>query len=413
MWGLRHRVSNMRHRGERARARARKYYKGHKSKVVHEGQPPRKTKYTGRASRSSGDCASVPHDPANTLAARASNAALADGATVAAGAAAGALCIGGDALGLRLEHDHIFAIILAGQVIDVRDVIPRVPIKRLLQSQLVDVMGDEAGGTAEDEQTVQATEGQEVLNLVGREGAARADHVHEAHGDATVHVQDQVRPLAGGDLLHPTREVQDGCASEVLLGEVLDDDHALVGIRQRLDSVPDAHDELVVLLATLHEALRRHARIVRFLKHPGRIIQSSAEAGTDGQQTRDEGRNEVLAGAGRHDGVVGSAHRWAVVRSDHQDHLDELAAGLREALPEPEQGEHAADAQVLAEDVRDRHAAVLELLATVVGDGGDEVGGLADQSQLLGPSVVQRHCGRHFLGLLHDGSLHNHLRVHL
>ena len=44
-----------------------------------------------------------------------------------------------------------------------------------------------------------------------------------------------------------------------------------------------------------------------------------------------------------------------------------------EVPPPPTPSEHAADTEVFLEDLGDGHVAVEQLLAPVVGDGGDEV----------------------------------------
>ena len=44
----------------------------------------------------------------------------------------------------------------------------------------------------------------------------------------------------------------------------------------------------------------------------------------DGEESRGEGGDEVLASASTHDGVVGARDRGAVVGRHHQTHLKEL-----------------------------------------------------------------------------------------
>ena len=56
---------------------------------------------------------------------------------------------------------------------------------------------------------------------------------------------------------------------------------------------------------------------------------------------------------GAHDVVVRAEHRGPAVRRDHQTHLQELAGVGRQPPLEPEQGEHAADAHVLPEHLRE------------------------------------------------------------
>mmetsp|Transcript_83483 Transcript_83483/g.150615 ORF Transcript_83483/g.150615 Transcript_83483/m.150615 type:complete len:317 (+) Transcript_83483:664-1614(+) len=288
------------------------------------------------------------------------------------------------------------------RLLDVGDVVPWVAVQRLLQSQLVEVVADEAHGAAQHEESIQAAKGHEVVALLPGEGSARADHVHEGHRDAAVHVEDQIRALAGGDLLHRQCVVQNWSLLEVLLGIILDDLHALIRVGQGLDAVANAHDELVALLHLLNPGSWVRTAVLGGREHQRGVVQSSAKARADGQEATAEGANQVLAGARRDNGVVGAAHRWAVVCCDLQDHLDELGAFPGQLTPEPEQGEDTSDAQVLLEDLADGEAAILELLASVVGDGGDEVGRLPDHAQLLGPGVVHWHLRSLALRCLHD-----------
>ena len=70
---------------------------------------------------------------------------------------------------------------------------------------------------------------------------------------------------------------------------------------------------------------------------------------------------------GTHDGVVRAEHRGPAVRRDHQTHLQELAGLGRQPPLEPEQREHAADAHVLPEHLRDGDPGVEQLLAELAG----------------------------------------------
>jgi hypothetical protein len=73
----------------------------------------------------------------------------------------------------------------------------------------------------------------------------------------------------------------------------------------------------------------------------------------------------------------------SMVRGQLEDHLDEFASVRGQSSLEPEKGEDTSDSDLLLEDVRDPHAGVEELLASLVGDGGDEGGGLSDHAELL------------------------------
>ena len=52
----------------------------------------------------------------------------------------------------------------------------------------------------------------------------------------------------------------------------------------------------------------------------------------NGAETGNERRNEVLAGSGRHDGVVGSGHGRAVVSGDHDAKFQELEEVIRQVV---------------------------------------------------------------------------------
>ena len=52
------------------------------------------------------------------------------------------------------------------------------------------------------------------------------------------------------------------------------------------------------------------------------------------------------------DGVVRPRDRGPMVRGDHQDHLDELRAVVRQLPAEPQERQHAADADVLPKALR-------------------------------------------------------------
>ncbi len=93
-----------------------------------------------------------------------------------------------------------------------------------------------------------------------------------------------------------------------------------------------------------------------------------------------------------------------MVGREHEDHLEELGRVLGQAAAEPQQGHDAADANLLPEHVGDGHAGVEQLLATVIRDGRDEGGRLADEAELLGPRVVDGDLGNHGLGLGLDGA---------
>lgn len=82
---------------------------------------------------------------------------------------------------------------------------------------------DEANAAAEDKQTVDGTHVNVLLCLLPGEAARVTEHVNERHGDHSVHVQNQVGLLRGGDFLHLEGVVQEGGGGEVLQHKFLDD----------------------------------------------------------------------------------------------------------------------------------------------------------------------------------------------
>mmetsp|Transcript_23113 Transcript_23113/g.64129 ORF Transcript_23113/g.64129 Transcript_23113/m.64129 type:complete len:367 (+) Transcript_23113:930-2030(+) len=102
-----------------------------------------------------------------------------------------------------------------------------------------------------------------------------------------------------------------------------------------------------------------------------------------------------------------------MVCSDHEDHLNELGALLGELPAEPQEREDAANAHLLLKDFGDGHAAVLQLLAAIIRDGGDEVRWFADHAQLLSPCVVHGHLRCLPLWGLNDLAAQHEVRVDL
>jgi hypothetical protein len=82
---------------------------------------------------------------------------------------------------------------------------------------------NEANAAAEDKQTVDGTHINVFLCLLPGEAARVAEHVNKRHGDHSVHVQNQVGLLGGGDFLHLEGVVQQGGGAEVFQHKFLDD----------------------------------------------------------------------------------------------------------------------------------------------------------------------------------------------
>eukprot|EP00443_Scrippsiella_acuminata_P088014 CAMPEP_0115431996 /NCGR_PEP_ID=MMETSP0271-20121206/31863_1 /TAXON_ID=71861 /ORGANISM="Scrippsiella trochoidea, Strain CCMP3099" /LENGTH=157 /DNA_ID=CAMNT_0002857303 /DNA_START=61 /DNA_END=532 /DNA_ORIENTATION=+ len=67
---------------------------------------------------------------------------------------------------LRRPAHNLPEDLVARQLLDVCDVIPRVAVERLLQPQLVKVVADETDGAAQHEQPIEATKRHQVITLL-------------------------------------------------------------------------------------------------------------------------------------------------------------------------------------------------------------------------------------------------------
>lgn len=110
------------------------------------------------------------------------------------------------------------------------------------QALLVQEMGDETDASAEDEEAVEHAHGEVVFGFFGGEGAAVADEVDEADGDAAVDVEDEVVLLGGGDCLDGNGVVEELVRREVLDHVFLDQLDTEVRVGAGLDTVANTGD---------------------------------------------------------------------------------------------------------------------------------------------------------------------------
>lgn len=171
--------------------------------------------------------------------------------------------------------------------------------------------------------------------------------------------------------------------------------------------------ELVLLPHGVDEVTGRETLVVGAGELVSGAVEGTTETRTDGQETGDESGDQVLAGTGGDDGVHGTGHGRTVVGSEHEDHLEELGGVVGQTAAEPQERHDTTDTDVVLEDVGNGHAGVEELLATVVGNGGDEGSGLTDETELLGPGVVNGDLGDGRLVLGLDGAGRDGLLVDL
>jgi hypothetical protein len=171
--------------------------------------------------------------------------------------------------------------------------------------------------------------------------------------------------------------------------------------------------ELVLFPHAVDEVTRRETLVVCAGELLSGAVKSTTETRTNGQETGNESRDKILAGTGGNNGVHGTGHGRTVVGSKHEDHLEELGGVVGETAAEPQERHDTTDTDVVLEDVGNGHASVEELLATVVGNGGDEGSGLTDETELLGPGVVDGDLGNNGLRLGLDAALGNEVLVDL
>jgi len=295
----------------------------------------------------------------------------------------------------------------------VGDVVPGVTVQTGAQALLIEIVGNQTDAATQNEQAIENAHAHVVLDLLGGESTAVAEQVNEADSNATIDVQDQVVLLGGGYGLDSNGVVEQLGAGEVLLNELLDELDTQVGVVAGLDLVADTGDQLVLLAHDVHEVTGAQALVEGLGELLGGTVQRTTETRTNGQQTRDQGGDEVLARTSSDDGVHGTGDGGTVVSSEHENHLEELASVAREAAAEPQQRHYTANANVLLEDIGNGHTGIQQLLATVVGDGGDEGSGLTDETELLGPRVVNGNLGDNWLRSGLDRTLSDLLIVDL
>jgi hypothetical protein len=286
-------------------------------------------------------------------------------------------------------------------------------VKTSAQTLLVEEMGNKTNASAENEETVEDTHLEVVLGLLGREGTAVADEIDEADSNAAVDVEDQVVLLGGSNSLDSESVVEKLVAGEVFENVLLDQLDTEIGVVSGLDTVTDTGDELVSLTHAVDEVTRAQALVESAGELISGTIEGTTESRTNGQETRDESTDQVLASASGDNGVHGTRHGRTVVSSQHENHLEELGGVGRKAAAEPQQRHDTTDANILLENVGNRHAGVKKLLTTVIGDSGNESSGLSDEAKLLGPGVVERDLRNDGLGLGNDGAIGDELVVNL
>lgn len=142
---------------------------------------------------------------------------------------------------------------------EIGDIVPRMPVKTGLQPLLIEVMGNQANGTAKNEETVKDTNLRAIsdiqrevrvysaypqifLGFFSGEGTAIPDEVDEANSNGTVNVQDQIVLLAGRNGLHSKGVIEQLVRGEMLQDKFLHQLHTKIGIVPRLDFVANTRN---------------------------------------------------------------------------------------------------------------------------------------------------------------------------
>lgn len=250
-------------------------------------------------------------------------------------------------------------------------------------------MTNETDTPAQNEETIESTVLEVLLSLFLGEGTASADQVTEGSGNGTVDVQDKRTGFLSGDVLNSKSEVEGLVVREMLPDEVDNEDDTQVRVGLALNLVADTGNKPVGLSHRVNELSRSLTRGKTAREFSSGAIKSTTESVTNGQETSNKRGNEVLAGTSSDDSVHSTGNSRTVIGGKLKNHLDEFASIGRESSLEPKKRNDTTDTDLLLEDVGNSHASVHELLASLVGDGRDESGGLPDETKFLDERLVE------------------------
>jgi hypothetical protein len=124
----------------------------------------------------------------------------------------------------------------------VRNIIPWMSVQASPQSLLIKIMCNQTDTAAEYEQSVEDTHLEVVLGLLRRESATVAEQVDKADSNTAVDVKDQVVLLGGRHLFNSQGIIEQLGGRESLLGELLDELNAEIGVVSGLDFVANSRD---------------------------------------------------------------------------------------------------------------------------------------------------------------------------
>lgn len=273
-----------------------------------------------------------------------------------------------------------------------------------------------------------------VLGFFGSESTTVPQQINEANSNTTIDVEDEVVLLRGGDTLNRKGVIKELVGWEALLNEFLDEFNTQVRVVSGLDLVTYARDcEENILALRWDEKMEMARKYTKFvlLSHginkvswtepfveciselSSSTIQSTTKPLTNSQETGNESGDQVLSSSGSDNGVHCTRHSWAMVGSQHENHLQKFGGILWKSSPEPKEGHNTANTNVFLEDIGNWHTRIKKLLPTVIGDSGDEGSWLTNKPKLLSPGVVDGDLWWLWLWLGDDNSLGHQVLVDL
>lgn len=125
---------------------------------------------------------------------------------------------------------------------EVGDVIPGMSVQPSSQALLVEIMGDQADASSQNEETVENTHLQVIFGLFWAKGAAVAHKIDEADSNAAVNVQNEIVLLGRCHGFNRNGILEHFAAWEALLHKFFDKLYTEIGIIARLDLVANTRD---------------------------------------------------------------------------------------------------------------------------------------------------------------------------
>jgi len=199
-------------------------------------------------------------------------------------------------------------------------------VKTSTQTLLVEEMGNKTNASAKNKETVENTHLEVILSLLGGEGTAVADKIDEADSNAAINVENQVILLGGGDSLDSKSVVKELVAREVVENVFLNELDSEIGVVSGLDTVSNTGNELVGLAHAVDEVTGAETLVEGTGELLSGTVKGTTKSGANGQETRNEGADQVLTSTGSDNGVHGTRDGGTVIGSEHENHLEELGS---------------------------------------------------------------------------------------